>query len=864
MTKDQDTSNEHDELLRYRAFIDSTNDGFGVIDKDGVLLFVNKRFGELLEYEPEEMVGKVITDFTDTKNRIILEENIDRRRKGKASDYELSWLSKSGKLVATIVSGAPLIDQVGNHRGSFAVISDISEMKETKDALLYSEGRYRKLVEAMHEGLIMTDDKWIITYINPSFESMLGYTLREVVGKHFIDFIVDEMHETVKRWIADREKGLIQSFEVAWKSKDGKAIYTETTPRGLYDQDDNLFGFIGTLVDTTEKRMAESALAESEERYRTLAEMSLQGLTVIQDGKYAYVNPAFASIVGYTPNEILSWDSDKQWHLIYPDDRQYLLDLAAKRNAGEFVPSPYEYRLVRRDGTVRWVEAFSSKIVYGGAEALQVHVIDITERKIAQSELKTSQEMLKLVLKHIPQHIFWKDTACVYLGCNENFARVAGVGTPENIVGKTDFDLAWRREESEMFRKIDREVIETGEPQFDRIDQHLQADGRDVWMKTTIIPLFDESGNIMGLMGTQEDVTDQLETEQSIKKSEAKYRTLAEQSLQGLTVITDEGFLYVNRAFAHMVGREVVEILQLRGEDVWSLLHPEDRKVLKDRITAMKEKKPVAPRHEYRFVRSDGSFRWMEAYAQVIDYQGESAIQTVWVDISDRRQAEKDVRTEKDRATLYLDLMGHDIRQQLQVIMNSATLLRTATEDEVRTSFLGIIEEAVQRCSRLIEEVRATEHLLAMPLESRSLPDSLQKIIQALEHHSATTTFNSQFDIEKAEVLADDYLELLITNIIMNAIEHNPKESKTVWITLEDAQKGYVLKIADDGPGISDTRKKQLFDMARRYGGVGLHQSSQIIEKYGGTIIVNDRVSGKPEMGAEFQIWFPKPGQGPI
>ena len=864
MTEHPDRQNPDDELLRYRAFMDSTNDAFGVIDDNGTLLYVNKRFEELLEYNPQEMLGKEITEFVDEDNKRVLEENIGKRKEGQSSDYEMSWLTKSGSLVATVVSGAPLIDQNGEYKGSFAVITDVSEMKQTKDALLYSEGRYRKLVESMNEGLIMVDDKWVITYVNPSFELMLGYSLREAIGKHFHEYIIEDLQESVKNWIKTRERGVVRTFEVAWRAKDGRILYTETSPRGLYDQDDNLFGFIGTLVDITEKRKAEAALTESKERYRTLAEMSLQGLTVIQSGKYVYVNPAFAAMVGYTPGEILSFDSETQWNLIYPDDRKYLLDLAARRNAGEDVPSPYEYRLVRRDGTVRWVEAFSSNIIYGGEKALQVHVIDITSRKIAQSQLKASQDMLQLVLKHIPQHIFWKDTALNYLGCNENFARISGVGTPEKIVGKTDFDLAWRHEEAEKFRKIDREVIESGEPQFDRIELHLQADGNDAWLRTTIVPLYDGKRNIIGLMGAQEDVTEQLEAEKIIRKSETKYRTLAEQSLQGLTVVTEEGFVYVNKAFAEMVGRSIEEIQDLKGEDVWTLLHPDDRAVLRDRVSAMHDRRPVSPRHEYRFVRGDGSFRWMEAYAQAIDYQGVSAIQTIWVDISDRRQAEKDVRTEKDRATLYLDLMGHDIRQQLQVIMNSATLLRTATEEEVRTSFFGIIEEAVQRCSRLIEEVRATEHLLAMPLVKRSLSDSLLSIVQAMEHHSARTKFESIINVTDAEVMADDYLELLITNIIMNGIEHNPSESKNVWITLEEEEKGYVIKVADDGPGIGGTRKKELFDMARRYGGVGLHQSNQISEKYGGSITVHDRVPGKPEKGAEFRMWFPKPGHGPV
>ncbi|MDF1537852.1 MAG: PAS domain S-box protein [Candidatus Thorarchaeota archaeon] len=853
-----------DELLKYHALMDSTNDGFGVVDDNKILLYVNKRFGEILGYTSEEMVGKEITEFVDEENRIILEENIKKRKDHLPSSYEISWTAKSGDLVSTIVSGAPLLDKEGTHKGSFAVIADVTAINEAKEALERSEMRYRRVVESMNEGLVVVDDRWVITYVNPSFEKMLGYAYDDTIGKRFSAFIVKELQDSISRWIETREPGVVRSFEIAWLAKDGRKVFTSTSPRGLYDQENNLYGFIGVLIDITEKRLAEKALAESEERYRTLAEKSLQGITVIQDHKYAYVNPAFGAIVGYTPGEILAMESEIAWNLIYPDDKQYLLDLSARRNAGEEVPSSYEYRLVKRDGTVRWVEAFSSIIIYNGEDAHQIHVIDITDRKVAQIELKASQDMLGLVMKHIPQHIFWKDTSSIYLGCNENFARVSGAGTPENIIGKSDFDLAWRREEAETYRKIDRRVIETGQPNYDRIDMQLQADGNDAWLRTTIVPLYDGKGKIVGIMGAQEDVTEKLAIEKAVRKSEAKYRTLAEQSLQGLTVVSDDdSFLYVNRAFADMVGRSVEDLLELKGEGVWNLLHPEDRAVFQDRINAMRENKPVPPRHEYRFVRSDGTFRWMEAYAQVIDYQGTAAIQTVWVDISNRRKAEKDVRTEKDRATLYLDLMGHDIRQQLQVIMNCATLLRTATEDDVRTSFFGIIEEAVQRCSRKIEEVRATEHLLAMPLVMRSIPEAIQGVSQALEHHSTSTTFHLDIRNMNAEIMADDYLELLVTNILMNAIEHNPEPKKNVWIALEESENGFTIVIGDDGKGIGDKRKGELFDMARRYGGVGLHQSTQIVEKYGGNITVTDRVRGSPNKGAEFRIWLPKVGRGP-
>ncbi|MFW9933004.1 MAG: PAS domain S-box protein, partial [Candidatus Thorarchaeota archaeon] len=960
-----------DDLLRYYALVDSMNDAFGVVDNNRIFIYVNKRFGELLNYAPTEIVGRHITDFLDEKNRGILANNIRKREQGLSSQYEIEWTTSDGKQIPTIVSGAPLVDEEGIHRGSYAVVTDISAIRYASEALKTSEKLYRSVVETMNEGLLLVDPNYIITYANPSFFRIMGYSEAEVIGRSIVDFIHENMKDEVSTWVDQRKTEFSQNYEIAWQSKEGKIVYTFTTPRGIFDAEGSLSGILGVIVnitarkeaeealkhseqryralfqetpigiitttvkgdisginrtaleiigseseeqtrkinifsfqplidvgipeafkqvieenriiegelryrsswgkevylhyklspmisqsdtvdsilvvfdDVSEIRKAEDAIKQSEDNYRTLAEKSLQGLSVIQNGVYAYVNPAFAQIVGYSPGEILAMESDEAWTtLIYPDDRAYLLELAKLRNDGKPTPNPYEYRLVRRDGTVRWVEAFANNTVFGGEKATQIHVIDITDRKVAEMQLKASQNMLQLVMNNIPQFIFWKDTSSIYMGCNEIFAKAAGVKTPENIVGKTDFDLAWRREEAETFRESDREVMETGEPIYDIIELQLRADGREAWLRTSKVPLLDEHGNVIGVLGTQEDVTEKLETEEAIRKSETKYRTLAEQSIQGLTIVTTDGFAYVNRAFADMVGRPVKALLEMVGDEIWEVLHPEDRPILKERMEARIEKRALAPRHEYRVLRPDGSLRWLEAYAQTIDYQGLVAIQTVWVDVTERRKAEKEVRTEKDRATLYLDLMGHDIRQQLQVIMNSATLLRTATEEDVRTSFFGIIEEAVQRCSRLIEEVRATEYLMTLPMASKNLLIAIQGCIQALAPHSTYTQFHLSAQVSDAIILADDFLELLITNILMNAIEHNPKKEKNVWIDITEDHNNYYVMVADDGPGIGDKRKTELFDMARRFGGVGLHQSNQIIEKYGGSITVMDRVEG--------------------
>ncbi len=394
------------------------------------------------------------------------------------------------------------------------------------------------------------------------------------------------------------------------------------------------------------------------------------------------------------------------------------------------------------------------------------------------------------------------------------------------------------------------------------IEHQLRADGKDAWLRTTKVPLFDENGDVIGILCTQEDVTDRVESEEALRKSEQKYRTLAEQSLQGLTIISDHGFVYVNSAFAEMVGRPVDDLMGLEPEQVWDIFHTEDREVLRRRAQAKVAGKPMPSAFECRVVLPDGSIRWLESYAQKIEFQGEDAIQTVWIDTTERWKAERAIRTEKDRANLYLDLMGHDIRQQLQVIMNSATLLRTATDEHVRSSFFGIIEDAVQRCSRLIEEVRATEYLMTLPLTRRSLLNALQNCVNALSVYSLNVQFHNELTVDDAEIMADGFLELLLTNVISNAIEHNRNPERHVWIVLEERNDAFVVSVADNGPGIGDKRKKELFDMTRRYGGVGLHQSNQIIEKYGGMISVSDRVEGKPEQGARFELWFPKNANG--
>jgi two-component system, NtrC family, sensor kinase len=127
-------------------------------------------------------------------------------------------------------------------------------------------------------------------------------------------------------------------------------------------------------------------------------------------------------------------------------------------------------------------------------------------------------QLLRLVMDTLPEYIFWKDRNSVFLGCNQKLATVAGLHSPADIVGKTDYDLPWKPEEAEFFQMCDRRVMASGIPELGIIESQLQADGKQAWLETNKIPLWDAQGHVIGIMGSFQDVTARYEAELALKR----------------------------------------------------------------------------------------------------------------------------------------------------------------------------------------------------------------------------------------------------------------------------------------------------------------------------------------------------------
>ncbi len=227
------------------------------------------------------------------------------------------------------------------------------------------------------------------------------------------------------------------------------------------------------------------------------------------------------------------------------------------------------------------------------------------------------------------------------------------------------------------------------------------------------------------------------------------------------------------------------------------------------------------------------------------------------VDITGSQRAAAELKAAVETSMLYLDLMGHDIRNQLQAITMSADLLKDMAQGSESERLLEYVISAADVCDALIDKVHATEHLLSVPLGDVSLKETLEQTLDLFcrKHHKVKVTVD--YGGLDPVVRADPYLENLVRELLENAVKHNPKKEKRVWVSLAQRDDGFEIVFSDNGLGMSKKMKLSLFDLEKRLGGVGAQQVKHIVDKYRGHIVVVDRVEDEPKQGVEIRVWLP-------
>ncbi len=364
----------------YRTIFETAANLIAVVDNKGIILDCNGRIEEMLGYTREEIVGWSITELFHPEHLSRAYETFKEViKKGFSHNKEFIMVRKDGVLVYGNVNSTPLKNEKGKISRVISIVEDITERKRAQEGLLESERRYRHLIEISPDAVLTLNEGRIIFGNRAAFELFGVIHPREVVGKLAGDFVNPEDKDIFATCIKKIEEtgGLNDPIAIRMNRRDGADVYAEWIGTAFMQKEKATVLLIGR--DVTARKCAENQLKESEERYRISIESSNDGVTILKGDSYLYVNRKFAEMFGFkNVDEILG----KHISLIlHPDDRERVVKINGMRQRGEDVPSRYEFKGMKKDGNVLYIEVSATPITYKGEGASLIYLRDITERK---------------------------------------------------------------------------------------------------------------------------------------------------------------------------------------------------------------------------------------------------------------------------------------------------------------------------------------------------------------------------------------------------------------------------------------------------------------------------------------------------
>jgi PAS domain S-box-containing protein len=400
------------------------------------------------------------------------------------------------------------------------------------------------------------------------------------------------------------------------------------------------------------RKQQEEALRASEELLRTMTDQ-VPGVVYQfyarpngERGLY-YVSSRVERLFGLSPE--LSGFVTRFLAAVVPEDRDAFMQSMDKAVA-DFSDWNYEGLLQKPGGEKVWISVHSTparrenEIVFNGL------IQDITERKRAEEELYQSRQMLETVLDTVPQRTFWKDRNLAYLGCNRAFATDAGLKDPAEIIGKNDYELAWK-ETAESYRADDKLVMDLDTPRLGFEEPQSRPDGSQIWLRTSKLPLRNRDGKVIGVIGTYEDISERRRAEAALRESEERHRTILQTTMDGfwlIDVLTGR-FSDVNETYCLMSGYTRDELLKLHISDLDAIKTSEEQAAIVQNIIT-NGSEILETRHR----RKDGSVFDVELS---VTYQNTKRGQLICFcrDITARKYAEAALRESESRLRTITD-----------------------------------------------------------------------------------------------------------------------------------------------------------------------------------------------------------------
>jgi PAS domain S-box-containing protein len=378
------------QLRKQADLLDLAHDAVILSNKEDTISFWNKGAEETYGFTREEAVGKSLHVLLQTKSDIPFKDIMSSFGNEGLWDGELIHTRKDGDKVTVHSRWVLRHDEATGSSEVMEVNRDITPRKRAEKALAMISAYNRSLIETSIDPLATINSQGMISDANIATERVTGYPRDKLIGTDFCDYFTDPTKAKAVYEQVFREE-TVRNFELEILHKDGRTTPVLYNASVYRNEAGKVLGILATARDVTERRYMEQSLRESEERYRTAIESASDGVTIMRGDQHIYVNKRFVELFGYSsPSEILGKSHSLTVH---PDDLTMVSEINMMRQNGEPVPSRYEFRGIRKDGTLRNIEVSATMINYRGEPASLAYLRDITDYKNLEEQLRQSQKM---------------------------------------------------------------------------------------------------------------------------------------------------------------------------------------------------------------------------------------------------------------------------------------------------------------------------------------------------------------------------------------------------------------------------------------------------------------------------------------
>ena len=836
-----------------------------VFDTEMRYLFANLRF--LSDY------GLGERDLVGQSHYEVFPENPERwraiHRRALAGSVERSYEDRFQRVDGSIQwqrwELQPWRRQAGDIGGIAMFTKDITSQKlaqlaleKNRQALEEAEKRYRVVADWTYDLELWISPDGTLRYMSPSAERITGWAPKEFSGDCRVD-LVRLAHPEDRDLVVEHCRKAVSgepAANVEWRivRRDGRLAWVSASWQPVVI-DHEYLGVRMSIREVTERKEAEAALNESEEKYRGIFENS--GLGIYQstlDGRFLNANLALATMLGLgSVEELLTRVNSRDLYEL-PADRESLVE--------QVTAAPGAVRreaLFRRPDGKRLVAKLTARGVRDEAGELQYiegFLEDVTERRRAEEALRENEQRLSLIVAKSPDVITLQDRELRYQWISNAPGSLA-----ERILGHTDDELL-PSETAQALISAKRRVLGTGESA--RLEVPSLVRREVAFFDVALEPWRDAAGKIVGIFGYSRDITERRRAEQALRESqERRFRELMEASSDLIWEIDPEAcYTYVSPRAFDMLGYTPSELI---GKSLFELMPEAEAQRAEERLRAYAARRQPFKALENAQRHKNGSLLVLESSGVPFfdDEQRFCGYRGIARDVTERKQADR-FREE------YVSLVSHDLRSPLSVIVGQAgslhkTLTKKGMEREA-TSTEALLRNA-RRMTRMLDELADSVRLESGRMQMRRQPTDLL----ALAYDFTTRVFGTTEERDRIQLsskgtlplidLDADRIERVLANFISNALKYSAPGSP-VRVHVERRGDEAVVSVCDEGPGIAPGELARVFErfyrspssQKRAEGlGLGLYISRLVVEAHGGRVWAES----EPGKGSTFGFSLP-------